>query len=84
MELEKIRVQRNCKQKTTRSIIDTFLAILITPPINAPIDHIFTVTRDNLLFGELDVIRQYRSKRDACKFCRFHKDIGHDTSGAIR
>ena len=48
--------------------------------LNAPIDHIFVVTRDKSIFGELDVIRQDRSKRDAQKFYRFHKGIGHDTS----
>ena len=33
-------------------------------PLNAPIDHIFVVTRDNLIFGEPDAIKQHRSKRD--------------------
>ena len=49
-------------------------------PLNAPIDHVFAVTRDKSIFGELDVIRHDRYKIDDRKFFRFHKDIGHDTS----
>ena len=45
-------------------------------PLNTPIDYIVAVTRDKLIFGDPDVIRHDRLKRDAHKFCRFHKDIG--------
>ena len=48
--------------------------------LNAPVDHIFMVNRDKSIFGEPDVIRQDRSKRDARKFCSLHKDIRHDTN----
>ena len=49
-------------------------------PLNSPMDHLLVVTIDKLIFREPYVIRHERSKRDARKFCKFHKDIGHDMS----
>ena len=72
--LKKLRIENN---KANNRYISRYMNYTL---LNAPIYQIFTVTRDKSIFGKLDVIRQDKSKRDACKFYKFHKDISHDMS----
>ena len=46
--------------------------------LNAPQDHIYTMTNKNL-FRKSDEIRGNKSRRDVRKNCTYHKDTGHNT-----
>lgn len=48
--------------------------------LTASINHIYAVSSDQTPFRKPDPIKLEKSKRDASKYCQFHREIGHDTS----
>ena len=53
-------------------------------PLVAAIDQVFAQVSGRGLLRNPRPLQTDRSKRDATKYCHFHKDIGHDTKDCIQ
>ena len=57
---------------------------MIFPPLSQPIQEVMAVAEDGNLLKMPNKLKSPLEKRDQEKYCRFHRDHGHNTEDYFR